>query len=97
MAFLIKADGTITEVHPLPGRVFALQQLQEWVGGYIEVVVTHTGDLMVINEEGKLMGLPYNAIATERYQYGKHDPVVGDVLICKLDELNEPEDEEDGE
>ena len=97
MAFLIKANGSVTEVHPAPGSVFALQQLQEWVGGYIEVVATHTGDLMILNEEGKLHGLPYNAIATERYQYGEHDPVVGDVLICKLDEVNEPEEEEEEE
>jgi len=33
------------KVHPdAAGGCFTLQQVQQFVGGYIEVVVTHTGD-----------------------------------------------------
>jgi hypothetical protein len=38
---------------------FSLEELQEQVGGYIELVrMDHT--LMVVNEEGMLLGLPLN-------------------------------------
>jgi hypothetical protein len=92
MAYWLKADGAIQEVKPATGRVFTLRELQGMVGGYIEIVKTHTGDYMVVNEHGKLHGLPPNHAATERYQYGRHDPVVGDVLIATWEEL-EGEDE----
>ena len=40
---------------------------------------------MVVNEEGKIMGLPVNDNATEIYQrkIGRYDYIVGDCLICK--------------
>ena len=47
MAFLLKTDGSVTEVHPEPGRIFSLEQLQKFVGGYIEIAVTHTDDMMI--------------------------------------------------
>ena len=39
-----------------------LETLQEWVGGYIETyALTYNPAVIVIcNEEGKLLGLPYN-------------------------------------
>lgn len=39
-----------------------LQELQKAVGGSIEVVPAELGDdaLVICNEEGKIMGLPYN-------------------------------------
>lgn len=39
-----------------------LQELQQAVGGSIEVVPAELGDdaLVICNEEGKIMGLPYN-------------------------------------
>jgi hypothetical protein len=94
MAFWIKANGTVQEVKPPVGAAFTLGELQGMVGGYIEIVRTHTGDFMVLNEEGKLQGLPINEVATERYQYGTHDPVVGDVVIAQWAELEEEQNDE---
>lgn len=38
---------------------------------------------MVINEEGKVFGLPVNTIASEIYQTaGKQDIIVGNALVC---------------
>lgn len=39
-----------------------LKDLQQAVGGSIEVVPAELGDdaLVICNEEGKIMGLPYN-------------------------------------
>ena len=60
---------------------------QQTVGGYIEVVPLGGGMLMVLNEEGKLKGLPINRRATELYP---SDIIVGDVIITGLSD-------EDGE
>lgn len=38
MAYLIKTDGTVTEVHPANGTNFSLEELQKFVGGHIELV-----------------------------------------------------------
>ena len=43
------------------------------LGGYIQVVQTANGDDMVINEEGKLLGLPINSKATELYVGEEYD------------------------
>ena len=40
--------------------------------------------LMIVNEEGKLNGLPFNAKASELYP----DVIVGDVLVCDLKEVD---------
>jgi hypothetical protein len=62
-----------------------LEQLQKLVGGYIQIVPLGE-DQMVINEEGKLLGLPYNETATdimkEKYE-GTTDYIAGDAIILK--------------
>lgn len=90
MAQLIKANGETSKVLPGNGKVFTLQELQSFVGGYIEF--RHIdGEIMVMNEEGKLMGLPNNDEATnvlmELKAIASDDYVVGDVLICNLREV----------
>lgn len=37
-----------------------LKALQEQVGGFIEVLTVATDMALICNEEGRLMGLPYN-------------------------------------
>ena len=37
-----------------------LKELQEIVGGYIETVRIDPDTVMIVNEEGKLLGLPFN-------------------------------------
>ena len=93
MALLVKADGRIDIVLP-QGPEFTLEELQGFVGGYIELLKIHGSvdtygefDMMFCNEEGKLQGLPTNLIATAIYAHGWHDPVVGDVLLCKTGEV----------
>lgn len=51
-------------------------------GGYIQIVATTDGRLMVVDEEGKLKGMRLNMAATELYVYGAADPIVGDALVC---------------
>ncbi len=95
IALIIKADKGNTEVYVKPEdpkKGFSLKELQAIVGGSIEIVKCKDGKLMVINEEGKLDGLPVNRKATGLYIYGSLDPeawdkgtgdqIVGDVLVA---------------
>lgn len=85
MATLIHSDGCTETVKPKNGRYFSLAELQGYVDGYIELTRVNDGRAMIVNEEGKLHGLPYNATATKMHRYD--DPIVGDVLVCESGEL----------
>jgi len=67
---------------PLDNRKYKLDELQEIVGGYIQIVSASDGRIIVLNEEGKLIGLPINPIATQLFFPGQ-DVIVGNVLICQ--------------
>ena len=41
-----------------------LKEAQDFVGGMVECITFPNGDLLIINEEGKLMQLPLNPEAT---------------------------------
>ena len=38
----------------------SLKEAQDFVGGMVECITWPNGDLLIVNEEGKLMGLPLN-------------------------------------
>ena len=69
-----------------------LEEMQDFVGGYIQVVVGVDGSQIIINEEGKIHGLPMNMVATTFY-LGEdwdddtsamvHDVLVGNAMILK--------------
>lgn len=84
MAIIIKTDGTILEIEPVNGKDFKLEELNAIVNGYIEIVYLNDGQIMVVNEEGLIKGLPYNKEATRRVFMGTYLPyyIVGDVLVC---------------
>ena len=74
-----------------------LKEAQEFVGGYVEGITFPNGDYLIINEEGKLMGLPLNEEATklwkatfdnDNYVTGRKDFVVGPAILIKKDALN---------
>ena len=83
-AKLYKTDGTILEVVPANGTDFQLEELQSYVNGYIDVLDLNDNQIIVLNDEGKLQGLPVNEKATEIFRdtYPTTDFIVGDVLIC---------------
>jgi hypothetical protein len=71
--------------------------VSKFVGGMVEVVTFPNGDLLLLNEEGKLMGLPLNEEATalwrthftkEPHAFGYDDYVVGPVIVIAKDALN---------
>jgi len=89
MATWIKTDGTTTEVHPKDGRAFTLEELQAFVGGYIELVRIDGERNLWLNEEGKLDGLPLNVKATKLTHgiIAEWDFIVGDVLVATPEEF----------
>jgi Domain of unknown function (DUF3846) len=63
----------------------SLENLQKFVGGYIEAIRVNESLTIWINEEGKLLELDGNFYLTD--QAGKpYDVVVGDALFAGTDE-----------
>ena len=70
--------------------------VSKFVGGMVEAVQFPNGDLLLLNEEGKLLGLPLNPEATtlwratftkDKYAFGYDDFVVGPAILIKKDAL----------
>lgn len=78
MAAII-TPNLITSTKPENGADFQLDELKEIVGGWIEIVRCPDDWIMVVNEEGQLLNLPYNPVAS----LIAGQPIVGDVLYCK--------------
>lgn len=82
-AQVLMTDGIVLKAEPKNGTDFLLEELQQIVGGYIEVLYLSKSQIMVVNEEGKLLGLGLNYNATLAAQMaGIDDIIVGDVLVC---------------
>lgn len=87
-ASFIKANGRIESFYPANGKYFELEELQEKVGGLIEIVKLDERRILVINENGK-DGLPVNHNAT--MEALKHcaifpwDYICGDVVLTKTE------------
>lgn len=84
MAEIIKTDGTRTATAPANGEYFTLEEMQSAVGGLVEIIRLDDEQSMLINEEGKLLRLPYNAEADKiiHRHFNTIDNIVGDVMIC---------------
>ena len=74
-----------------------LKAAQAFVGGYVEGITFPNGDYLIINEEGKLMGLPLNPEATalwkatfdnDNYITGRNDFVVGPAILIRAKALD---------
>lgn len=80
-ATIIKSSGLIEEIK-FKGKKPKLSELQECVGGYIECIYLKDGKVLLVNEEGKILGLPKNEYATSiMIDQGRYDFIVGDVLL----------------
>jgi hypothetical protein len=72
-------------------------EVKEFVGGMVEVVSMPNGDLLLFNEEGKLMKLPVNDKASklwkdtfdnDNYITGRKDFVVGPAILIRAEALD---------
>jgi len=73
-----------------------LESAQEFVGGMVQGIEFPNGDYMIMNEEGKLLGLPVNEPATklwrktftkDKYLFGYDDFVAGPAILIKKQAL----------
>lgn len=83
---LIRVDCSAVETQPKNGKDFKLKELQELVGGNIEILHVGRDTIMVVDEEGRLKGKEFNFFASSLYWevfgYNGSNHLVGDVLIC---------------
>lgn len=84
-AILIKTDGSKREVKPKDGERFTLEEMQELVAGYIEIVHIGESQILVVNEMGKLYNLDLNdqatALARNHNSISAEDYIVGDAVL----------------
>lgn len=88
MGILIKCSGKQIPVFPKNESIFKLREVQELIGGDIEVLPINIDSVMVIVKECESAKLPFNSRAT--YIACRNDvfrSVSGDVLICASDEI----------
>ncbi len=99
-AEILYADGRREPIEPgdpiegedLPRGTFPLKQLQEIVGGYVEILLIEDGRrCMILNDNGKAEGLPVNVAATKLWAielsrgevpFRFEVKIVGNVLVC---------------
>jgi hypothetical protein len=76
VGLLFKCGASEPEkVVPTVGQKFSLEELQKYVGGYIELV-PHANQIAYCNEEGRLRGLSFNPAASQRF----NQVLIGDVI-----------------
>ena len=85
-SFILRPDGSMESFKPKDGTTFTLDEVQSAVGGYVQPIYMGSS-LMLVNEDGLEIGLPYNSQATKIYtKYfktnNKENFIVGDVLLC---------------
>jgi len=89
-AKLYKATGEVISVEP-KGKYFTLEELQSFVGGYIELYPQkYENCLIVCDEEGLLKNKELNITFMNETGFG----LVGDVLLCPIEIFEAPEEEE---
>lgn len=96
MATLFKTDFT-TEDFELPTNP-SLEFLQEKVGGMIEFFTFADGSAFMVNEEGKLLGMPYNGKASVlTLLKGRPEELSGPCVFFSADEMKrmDPDEEDD--
>ena len=87
-AILFETTGRVQGVFPANGTDFSLEELQGFVGGYIEIVNITENVIMVVNEEGK-RDCEANGMATVLAKaHGAIFPcdyIAGNALMCPRD------------
>ena len=78
MALFIDSNGIETKITPINGKNFNLQEMQNFVDGFIEIINLPDGRQMVINEEGRIQNLDIN----DKASVLAGCMIVGNVLVC---------------
>ena len=89
-AKIIYTDKEAEDYTPKNGKTFELEEMQEIVGGYIEIIRLNDGRIIIVNEEGLLQGLPVNIEATNilRRDHSTTQYIVGTAIVCDADMID---------
>ena len=90
----VKANTEVSEIKIIDdeNNTPSLKEAQDFVGGMVECITWPNGDLLIVNEEGKVNQLPLNPEATllwrmtfdnDNYVTGRKDIVVGPAIYIK--------------
>lgn len=84
-SYLITVDGSVTEIAPLNGKEFELEEMQKHVEGYVELVQLTEKQIMLVNEEGKF-DKKYNCVASGIadlfHALFAGDYICGNAVVC---------------
>ena len=86
-AKIIYTDKEAEDYTPKNGKTFALTEMQEIIGGYIEPIRLNDGRMIIVDEEGKSKGKAVNIPATNilRRDHYTTDYIVGTAIVCDAD------------
>ena len=86
-AKIIYVDKEAEDYTPKSGKIFALTEMQEIIGGYIEPIRLNDGRMIIVDEEGKPKNKAVNIPATNilRRDHFTTDYIVGTAIVCDAD------------
>lgn len=86
-ARIIYTDKEDEDYTPKNGKTFALTEMQEIIGGYVEPIRLNDGRMIIVDEEGKSKGKAVNIPATNilRRDHSTTDYIVGTAIVCDAD------------
>ena len=86
-AKIIYTDKEAEDYTPKNGKTFALTEMQEIIGGYIEPIRLNDGRMIIVDEDGKSKDKAVNIPATNilRRDHYTTDYIVGNAIVCDAD------------
>lgn len=80
-------DKEAEDYTPKNGKTFALTEMQEIIGGYIEPIRLNDGRMIIVDEDGKSKNKAVNIPATNilRRDHFTTDYIVGTAIVCDAD------------
>ena len=89
-AKIIYTDKEAEDYTPKNGKTFALTEMQEIIGGYIEPIRLNDGRMIIVDEDGKSKGKAVNIPATNilRRDHFTTDYIVGTAIVCDADMID---------
>ena len=86
-AKIIYTDKEDEDYTPKNGKTFALTEMQEIIGGYVEPIRLNDGRMIIVDEDGKSKDKAVNIPATNilRRDHFTTDYIVGTAIVCDSD------------
>ena len=86
-AKIIYTDKEDEDYTPKNGKTFALTEMQEIIGGYVEPIRLNDGRMIIVDEDGKSKNKAVNIPATNilRRDHFTTDYIVGTAIVCDTD------------